>query len=77
MTLDTAPELSAVVPAYDEIENLPILMSELRAALNATGKSYEIVLVDDGSKDGSPEWLLEESRRDPTLVPSSDRKSVV
>ena len=69
LTLDTAPELSAVVPAYDEIESLPILMGELRAALNATGKSYEIVLVDDGSKDGSPDWLLAEARRDPTLVP--------
>ena len=71
-----APELSAVVPAYDEIENLPTLLGELRTALEATGRTYEIVLVDDGSRDGSPEWLLAETRRDPRLVPVLLEKNV-
>jgi len=63
------PDLSAVVPAYNEIESLPPLLQELRAALDATRHTYEIVLVDDGSSDGSPDWLLAESRRDPRLTP--------
>jgi glycosyltransferase involved in cell wall biosynthesis len=75
VTLST-PELSAVVPAYDEIENLPVLLGELRSALSATGKSYEIVLVDDGSKDGSQAWLLAEAQRDPCLAPVLLEKNV-
>jgi len=65
----TGPELSIVVPAYNEIESLPTLLAELRAAIAATGKSAEFVIVDDGSSDGSADWLLEESRRDPRLHP--------
>lgn len=64
-----ALELSAVVPAYNEIANLEPLLAELRAALEASGRSFEIVLVDDGSRDGSAEWMLEQARRDPRIVP--------
>jgi dolichol-phosphate mannosyltransferase len=63
------PEISAVVPAYDERENLPLLVEELRAALDGTGQRYEMVLVDDGSRDGSAEWLQAAARQDPRLVP--------
>lgn len=63
------PDLSAVVPAYDERDNLPILVEELRAALDATEKRWEIVLVDDGSSDGSADWILAAARLDPRLVP--------
>lgn len=64
-----ALELSAVVPAYNEIANLEPLLAELRAALEASGRSFEIVLVDDGSRDGSAEWMLEQAGRDPRIVP--------
>ena len=63
------PKISVVIPAYNELENLEPLLAELRAALAQVGESYEIVLVDDGSGDGSAERLLEEARRDPALVP--------
>jgi dolichol-phosphate mannosyltransferase len=46
--LTQAPEISVVVPAYNEVENLPILLAELHCALAATGRTWEIVLVDDG-----------------------------
>jgi glycosyltransferase involved in cell wall biosynthesis len=62
------PALSLVVPAYDEVENLPVLLAELRAAVATTGLSHECVMVDDGSTDGSGEWLIAEARRDPALV---------
>ena len=62
------PELTAVVPAYNEVESLPVLLGELRAALDATGRRWELVLVDDGSTDGSGELLQAEAARDPRLV---------
>jgi len=63
------PEISVVVPAYNEAENLPILLAELRAALPATGRSWEIVLVDDGSTDGTAERIQAEAAADPRICP--------
>ena len=63
------PRISIVVPVYNERANLDPLLEELRAALAATGASYEIVLVDDGSADGSAEWIVDEGRRDERVVP--------
>lgn len=60
-------DLSVVVPVYNEQANLKDLHAELAAALKATGRSYEILMVDDGSTDGSPETLEELSRSDPAL----------
>jgi dolichol-phosphate mannosyltransferase len=62
-----APELSLVIPAYNEVENLEPLLAELREALARVERSYEIVLVDDGSGDGTAERILAESRRDPMV----------
>ncbi len=69
---DSAPapvDLSVVIPAYNEIENLDPLLAELRAALAQIGRGYEIVLVDDGSRDGTAERIVAESKRDPHLRP--------
>lgn len=57
-------ELSVLIPVYDELENLPPLLDELRRALAVAGKSHEIVLIDDASGDGSTRWIAEEARRD-------------
>jgi glycosyltransferase involved in cell wall biosynthesis len=51
------PYLSALIPVYNEEENLPALGEEVSAALAAIGKPYEVILVDDGSKDRSWEEL--------------------
>ena len=53
----TAPRLSVVVPAYNEAESLPELHRELVSALDAMGGEWEIVYVDDGSRDGTDEVL--------------------
>lgn len=47
------PVVSVVIPIYDEAENLDDLHRELTAALEAMGRPYEIILVDDGSRDAS------------------------
>jgi dolichol-phosphate mannosyltransferase len=45
------PELSVVIPMYNEEEVLPLLVERLRPLLDGMGTSYEVVAVDDGSKD--------------------------
>ena len=52
-------DLSIVIPVLNEEANLKPLYSELREALGALGRSYEIVFVDDGSTDGSAQVLAE------------------
>ncbi len=52
-----SPQVSVVVPVFNEHLNLPTLHARLTATLDATGKSWEIVYTDDGSKDGSVEML--------------------
>jgi glycosyltransferase involved in cell wall biosynthesis len=49
----STPQLSVVVPLYNEAENIPPLFEALRAAL--AGIEYELILVDDGSQDGTPD----------------------
>jgi glycosyltransferase involved in cell wall biosynthesis len=51
--IDRRPyDISVVVPFFNEKENLPQLYQEVKGALEPTGKSFEIVFVDDGSSDG-------------------------
>lgn len=50
-------DVSVVVPVYNEVESLPHLIDAIALALNATDLSYEIICVDDGSKDGSDQLL--------------------
>lgn len=52
-------EISVVLPVYNEKENIENVLQELQQVLAGMGKSYEIILVDDGSKDGSAEMLKE------------------
>ncbi|MEI7880217.1 MAG: glycosyltransferase family 2 protein [bacterium] len=60
-------EISVVVPIYNEEESVELLVSRLHTALTATGRSYEIVLIDDGSKDNSWKKMKELSRQYPGL----------
>ncbi|NTW97700.1 MAG: glycosyltransferase family 2 protein, partial [Oscillochloris sp.] len=66
---DAAPvELSVVVPAYNEQENLPALYARLLAALDPLGISYELVFVNDGSRDDTLALLQRLGAADPRLV---------
>ena len=51
------PDVSIVIPVYNEEENLEPLVEEIDATLRATGITFEILLVDDGSADRSPELI--------------------
>ena len=52
-----APELSLLIPLYNEEENLPLLLDRVAEVMDRLGRSYEVVLVDDGSKDHTQELL--------------------
>lgn len=54
------PELSVVVPIYNEVESLPHLLQKIITVLNITQLSYEIICVDDGSQDGTTELLKQQ-----------------
>lgn len=56
--MSSVPEISVVLPGFNERENIVTLVQQLKAALDFTGRSYEIIWVDDGSTDGSREVLL-------------------
>ena len=52
-------DLSMVIPVKDENENLPDLMKEIAAAMEPTGFEYEVVIIDDGSRDNT--WEVVEN----------------
>jgi dolichol-phosphate mannosyltransferase len=54
---DSSPVLSVVVPLYNEEDNVAELHRRLDLALKSLGVPYEVVLVDDGSRDGTPALL--------------------
>jgi glycosyltransferase involved in cell wall biosynthesis len=51
------PELSLVIPVYNEEENLPILMEAICASLQPLNRDWEVIFVDDGSTDRSVDVL--------------------
>ena len=63
-----APGLSLVFPAFNEAENLPPLLESAISIGVALDLDFEIVIVDDGSKDLSAELLTEAARRDGVFV---------
>jgi undecaprenyl-phosphate 4-deoxy-4-formamido-L-arabinose transferase len=62
---ETAPVLSVVIPVYNEEDVLPSLFARLYPALDALGRSYEVLFVNDGSRDRSVVLLKEQFQRRP------------
>jgi len=62
------PGLSVVIPVYNEKDNLPELIDRCLAACKKTHYSFEIILVDDGSRDGSPDLISQAADRHPEVV---------
>ncbi len=59
---------SLIVPAYNERERLPPYLEEVREyLLTVWGNAYEVIVVDDGSRDGLAEWLAEAAGTWPRL----------
>jgi dolichol-phosphate mannosyltransferase len=60
---------SIVAPIYNELENLPELYRRVKEVMDSTGETWELVLVDDGSTDGSTEAICELGRQDKRVRP--------
>ena len=63
-----APQLSVVIPVYNEEEVLPALFARLYPALDALGVPYEVVFVNDGSLDRSAAMLREQFQKRPDVT---------
>jgi glycosyltransferase involved in cell wall biosynthesis len=61
-------KLSIVIPVYNEVENIPLLHKAVHQALKNVKYSWEMILVDDGSQDKSPEELEKLADKDPKFV---------
>jgi len=59
--------VSVIVPVHNELENLPILYQQVCQALNRPGDVFELILVDDGSTDGSADVMRDLSAQDPRV----------
>lgn len=64
MSTLTKPEISVIAPVYDEEGNLPRFLQDLTRVLGALGRPYEVLIVDDGSRDGSARLAAEAARLD-------------
>ena len=62
------PKLSLVVPVYNEEENLPLLFDAVQNAIAPLNQTWELILVNDGSSDGSARALESLFQRDPLHV---------
>jgi dolichol-phosphate mannosyltransferase len=60
---------SIVAPIFNELDNLPELYNRVRDVMSAIGETWELVLVDDGSTDGSTERILELAKQDRHIRP--------
>ena len=59
--------ISVVIPIFNEQDNLPELLRRTSAALTTTGRDWEIILVDDGSRDSSTQIIREAHAADPRV----------
>ena len=62
------PAVSVIVPVYNEEDVLPALFARLYRALDALGERYEIIFVNDGSRDRSAQMLAEQFRQRPDVT---------
>ena len=73
--LSAAPRITVLVPAWNEAESIPVLHREIVAALEALGQSWEVLYVDDGSRDGTDQAIASLAAVDPRVRGVSLRRN--
>jgi glycosyltransferase involved in cell wall biosynthesis len=61
------PDLSVIVPCFNEAENIPALVARTKAALETMGVAWEMILVDDGSQDRTRAKIEAAAAADPRV----------
>src|SRR5579859_7810512 len=64
---ESQPVYSVVAPVYNESQSLPEFYNRVRAALDSLGEPWELVLVNDGSRDNSLEVMRQLNAQDPRI----------
>jgi glycosyltransferase involved in cell wall biosynthesis len=64
---ESSPYLSLVIPCFNEEENVPTLLERVASALAELHRSFEVILIDDGSTDRTPALLADGMRQYPWL----------
>src|SRR5512147_521887 len=62
--IEASMDLSIVIPVYNEVESLPLLHQSIRTALKDLQRCWEVIYVDDGSRDGSVDLLTKLAAED-------------
>jgi len=65
----STPTFTIIAPVYNELENLPILYDRVRQVMDSTGEPWELILVDDGSTDGSTDLIRKLAEQDHRVRP--------
>ena len=73
--IDYIMRTSIIVPIYNEVENLPLLVEQVGQVMDELEGDSELLLVNDGSKDGSTELMNELASKDPRIVVVHFRKN--
>ncbi len=73
--MEYAKDLSIVISLFNEEESLPELVSWIESVMNKKGYSYEILMIDDGSKDASWKIIKELSEKNPSIRGISFRRN--
>jgi glycosyltransferase involved in cell wall biosynthesis len=63
------PTFTVIAPIYNELENIPELFPRVRDVMDQTGEPWELILVDDGSTDGSTDVIRTLAESDPRVRP--------
>ena len=61
--MSSSPKITIVVPFLNEKENLPVLLERVAAVFAGRAEDWELLLVDDGSTDGSAEWAVAQAQQ--------------
>jgi glycosyltransferase involved in cell wall biosynthesis len=67
--MNTRPIFSIIAPIYNEIDNITTLYERVSTVMDQTGESWEFIMIDDGSSDGSTAAILELKEKDSKIVP--------
>jgi len=65
----TKPVFTIIAPIFNELENLPLLYARVREELDKTEQAWELIMVDDGSRDGSTEVIRKLAASDERVRP--------
>jgi polyisoprenyl-phosphate glycosyltransferase len=67
--MNEKPTYTIIAPIYNEIDNIQHLYQRVSEVMESTGESWEFIMVDDGSSDGSREAILDLQEQDQRIVP--------